>query len=31
MTVEGNNADAVATRAIADWRSDAQIVGFGRP
>jgi hypothetical protein len=31
VTVEGNHADAVATRAIADWRSDAQIVGFGRP
>jgi hypothetical protein len=31
VTVEGNHADAVATRTIADWRADATIVGFGRP
>jgi hypothetical protein len=31
VTVEGNHADAVATRTIGDWRADATIVGFGRP
>lgn len=31
VTVEGNHADAVATRTVADWRADDTIVGFGRP